>query len=136
MQEVFEPYYLAVYKVTPHEENKQFSLPWHGNTKKHSHAPPYFPQDPATVAAIVEKLKKVWPTEKVYINLTKKGTDTLSETLKNPKIINKKKYKLNNKTIESPEQENEDECIVKYLKKKDSFVKSFHLDHCEYNTAH
>ena len=59
----------------------------------------------------------------------------MSETLKNPKIINNRKYKLNNRTIKRPKQENEVECIVKHLKKEDSFVKSFHLDHCEYSTV-
>ena len=59
----------------------------------------------------------------------------MSETLKHPKIINNSKYKLNNKTIKPQKQENEVECIVKYLKKEDSFVKSFHLDHCEYSTV-
>ena len=87
------------------------------------------------MAAIDEKLQKGWSTEKVYINLTKEETDTLSETLKNPKIINNRKYKLNNKTIKPPKQENEVECIVKYLKKEGSFVKSFHLDHWEYSTV-
>ena len=37
---------------------------------------------------------------------------------------------MNNKTIERPKQDNEVECIVKYLKKEEGFVKSFHLDHC------
>ena len=69
------------------------------------------------------------------INLTKEETETLSETLKNPKIINNRKYKLNNKTINAPKQENEVECIVKYLEKEDRFVKSSHLDHCEYSTV-
>ena len=78
-------------------------------------------------------MQKGWSTEKVYINLTKEETDTLSETLQNPKIINSRKYKLNNKTIERPKQENEVECIVKYLKKEEK--KSFHLDHCEYSTV-
>ena len=27
LQKIFQPYYLAVYKVIPHEKNKQFSLP-------------------------------------------------------------------------------------------------------------
>ena len=80
-------------------------------------------------------MQKGWSTEKVYINLTKEETETLSETLKNPKIINNRKYKLNNKTINAPKQENEVECIVKYLEKEDRFVKSSHLDHCEYSTV-
>ena len=80
-------------------------------------------------------MQKGWSTEKVYINLTKGETDTLSETLKNPKIINNRKYKLNNKTIEPLRQENEVEYIVKYLKKEGRFVKSFHLDYCEYGTV-
>ena len=89
---MFEPYYLVVHKATPHEESKQFSLLQHGNAKD-PHAPSYFRQDPATVAAIDKKLQKVWSTEKVYINLTKEGTNTLSEILKNSKIINSRKYK-------------------------------------------
>ena len=121
LRKVFQPYYSVVYKVIPREENKQFSLPRHGNGK-HPHAPPYFRQDPATVAAIDEKLQEGWSIEKVYINLTKEETDTLSETLKNPKIINNREYKLNNKTIKLPKQENEVECIIKYLKKEDSFA--------------
>ena len=41
LQKVFQAYYLVVYKVIPSEENKQLSLPRHGNAK-HPHAPPYF----------------------------------------------------------------------------------------------
>ena len=55
--------------------------------------------------------KKGWSTEKVYINLTKEETDTLSETLENPKTISNRKYKLNNKTIKPPKQEDEVQCI-------------------------
>ena len=84
LQKVFQPYCLALYKVISHEENKQFLLPRHGNAKD-SHGPPYFRQDPANVASIDEKLRKGWSTEKVYINLTKEETDTLSETLKKNK---------------------------------------------------
>ena len=57
LQKVFQPYYLVVYKIIPHEENKHFSLPRHGNAK-HPHTPPYFRQDPASVAAIDEKLQR------------------------------------------------------------------------------
>ena len=56
---------------------------------------------------------------------TKEETNTLSETLKKTKIINNKKYKLNNETTEPPKKENKVECIVKYLKKKDSFGNLF-----------
>ena len=42
--------------------------------------------------------------------------------------MNNRKYKLNNKTIEQPKQENEVECLVNYLKKEDSFVKTLHFD--------
>ena len=86
LQKVFQQYYLVVHKVIPHEENKQFSLPRHGNAK-HPDAPSYFCQDPATLAAMDEKLQKGWSTEKVYINLTKEETDKLSETLKNPQKV-------------------------------------------------
>ena len=88
---MFQPYYLVVYKVIPHEKNKQFSLPRHRNAK-HSQETLYFRQDRVTVAAIDEKLQKGWLTEKVYVNLTKEETNTLSETLKNPNIINNRKY--------------------------------------------
>ena len=54
------------------------------------------------MAAIDENLQKGWSIEKVYLNLTKEETDSVSETLKNLKIINNRKYKLNNKTIELP----------------------------------
>ena len=91
MQKVFQRYYLVVYKVIPHEENKQLSLPRRGNAR-HPQVPPYFWQDPAAAAAIDEKLQKGWSTEKVCINLTKEETDTLPETLKNTKIINNRKY--------------------------------------------
>ena len=49
---------------------------------KLSQAPSYFRQNPAAVATIDKKLQKRWSTEKVYINLTKGETDTMSETLK------------------------------------------------------
>ena len=55
--------------------------------------------------------------------------------MKNPKIINNRKYKLNNKTIKPPKQENEVECIIKYLEKEDRFAKPSHLNHCEYSTV-
>ena len=54
--------------------------------------------------------------------------------MRNPKIINNRKYKLNNKTIKPPKQENEVECIIKYLEKEDRFAKPSHLNHCEYST--
>ena len=41
LQKVFQPYYLVVYKVIRHEENKQFSLPRRGNAR-HPQVPPYF----------------------------------------------------------------------------------------------
>ena len=63
--------------------------------------------NPATVTAIDEKSQKGWSTEKLYVNLTKEETDTLSQTLQNPKIINNRSYKLNNKTIEPSKQDNE-----------------------------
>ena len=69
-------------------------------------------------------MQKGWPTEKVYLNLTKEETDTLTETLKTPKIIINRKFKLNNKTNELPKQENGVECILKYLKKEGNYVKS------------
>ena len=50
--------------------------------------------------------------------------------------VKRKRNKLNNKTVEPSKQDNEVECIVKYLKKEDSFVKSFHLNCCDYSTAH
>ena len=55
--------------------------------------------------------------------------------MRNPKIINNRKYKLNNKTIKPPKQENEVECIIKYLEKEDRFAKPSHLNHCEYSTV-
>ena len=63
LQKVFQSYYLAVYKVIPHEEKKQFLLHRHGNAK-HLHALPYFWQDPATLVVIDEKLQKGWSTRK------------------------------------------------------------------------
>ena len=124
LQKVFQSFYLLIYKVIPHEENKQFSLPRQANAK-HPFAPPYFWQDPATVAATDEKLQLEWLNEKVHAKLTKEETETLSETLKNSKIINKRKYKLNNRTIKPPKQENEVECIVKHSKKRRQFCKLF-----------
>ena len=59
----------------------------------------------------IRNCKKGWSTEKVYINLTKEETDTLSEILENPKTISNRKYKLNNKTIKPPKQEDEVQCI-------------------------
>ena len=62
----------------------------HGRAK-HQRATPYFRQNLATVAAIEEKLQKRSSTEKLYINLTKEETNTLSETLKSQKKKRKKK---------------------------------------------
>ena len=60
---------------------------------------------------LMRNCKKGWSTEKVCINLTKEETDTLSETFENPKTISNRKYKLNNKTIKPPKQEDEVQCI-------------------------
>lgn len=38
-----------------------------------------------------------------------------------PKIIDNRKYKLNDKNIEQPKPEKNVECNVKHLKKEDSF---------------
>ena len=81
------------HRVIQHKEKKQFPLlrHWHA---EHPRTKPHFRQNPATVAEIEEKLQKRSSTKKLYINLTKEETNTLSETLKSQK---KKKKKRKNR---------------------------------------
>ena len=71
-------------------------MPRHGNAIN-SYAPPYYRQDPSVKTAIDQKLNQGWSTEKIYVNLTE-SESTLSETIKNPKVIDNRKYKQKKKS--------------------------------------
>ena len=127
----YNSYCLVIYKVN-RDKKETFITPRYGNAV-HSHAPSYYRQDPSVKTAINEKLNQGWLTEKIYVNLTE-SESTLSETTKNPKVIDNRKYKQKEKLKDISGTQSEAEIIVNYLKKDDDFVKSLNLIKDEYNT--
>ena len=107
-------------------------MPRHGNTVN-SHAPPYYWQDPSVKTAVDVKLNQGWSTEKICVNLTE-NESTLSETIKNPKVIDNRKYKQKEKSKNISGIQSEAEIIVNYLKEDDALVKSVNLNKDKYNT--
>ena len=72
--------------------------------------------------------------EKIYVDLVKREGTSLSETIRDPRVVSN--HKNNSKVRQAVHSEvkySETECIVRYLKMNDSFVKTFSLDHDQYS---
>jgi len=85
----YHSYYLVVYKVAGNETPGDFIMERRGNAS-HPHTPIYYRQDPTIVDKIDEKIKSGQYTDKIYVDLLD-DKDTLSETIKNPRIIENRK---------------------------------------------
>ena len=109
-------------------------MPRHGNAVN-SHAPPYYWQDPSLKTAFDEKINQGWSTEKIYVNLTE-SESTLSETIKNRKVIDNRKYEQKEKSKNISGKQLEAEIIDSYLKEDDAFVKSLTLNKDGCNTLY
>ena len=66
--------------------------------------------------------------------LKTESESTLSETIKNPNVIDNRKYKQKEKSKDISGKQSKAEIIVNYLKEDDAFVKSLNLNKDEYNT--
>lgn len=85
-------FYLVMYKWT--EGEKEFVTPQHGNAKKPTSSS-YFRRDPEVFNTINNLLDRGMSTDKIYSQMAHKNTNTVSQTVCNPKMIAKQQY--NNK---------------------------------------
>eukprot|EP00111_Clytia_hemisphaerica_P023467 TCONS_00069149-protein len=110
-------------------------MPKHGNAK-HSEAPLYYRHYPSINKEIDVGIEKGHSTAKIYRKLAKTETNSLSETIKNPKVIDNRRAvtTANAKQIqaEGPTPKTLGEAIVIYIKKPGSYSKQFFLTNKEY----
>ncbi|XP_066926362.1 uncharacterized protein [Clytia hemisphaerica] len=126
-EKAYHPFILVIYKAKVQDE--EFQMPRHGNATN-PNAPPYYRQDPTVIAKIDEKIAAKRSTEQIYVSLIDDEEDTLSETIRNPKVIENRKQKLKDKGAEKPKTSAEN--LLNYIKRDDAFTKSFTLTQSEF----
>ena len=127
----YHRYYLVVYKKTDCDQEIDFIMPRHGNAVNPT-APTYYQQDPPIKENINDSINNGKSTEQIYVELAEKDGETLSETIRNPKVFENRKYKINEKAVSENSGKTDAECIIQYIKKEGSFTKSFHLEQQHY----
>ena len=103
----YNSHYLIIYKVT-RDHKEAFVMPRHENDVN-SHTPPYYWQKGTP--------NQGWSTEKIYVSLTE-SESTFSETIKNPKVIDNRKYKQKNCKNISGKQSDAEITVNLFDKKK------------------
>ncbi|XP_022809025.1 uncharacterized protein LOC111346004, partial [Stylophora pistillata] len=84
-----KPYYLVIYKWT--EGEKEFVTQRHGNAKKPTSSS-YFCKDPEVFSTIDNLLDKGMSTDRIYSEMADRNTDTVSQTISDPKMIANRRY--------------------------------------------
>ena len=69
--------------------------------------------------------------EKIYVDLARREGKNLSETIRDPRVVSN--HRNNSQATHSKVKYSETECIVRYLKTNDNFVKTFSLDREQYS---
>ena len=122
-------HYLVFYKTTVKTDaNTQFLMPRHGNATSPD-APLYFRQDPLIKENINKGVDLGHSNKKIYVDLARREGTSLSETIRDTRVVSNRRN--NSKVKQATRSEvkySETECIVRYLKTNDSFVKTFSLD--------
>ena len=85
-----KPYFLVIYKWIGDGE-RDFLMPRHGNATNPTTSA-YFRKDEFLLSKVDNMLGKGLSTDKIYNNLTKQKTNTVSETITGPKLIDNRKY--------------------------------------------
>ena len=85
-----EPYYLVIYKWQG-EESQNFVMPRHGNASN-PHCGSYYRKDKLLKNKVDELIDSGKSTEQIYSELKKISSNTVSETVCSPKLINNRKF--------------------------------------------
>ena len=112
-----------------------FIAPRHGNATNPGTCA-YYRQDSSVNETILKRINLDQSNDRIYVDLASKGKNS-SETVKDPKVISNPKYasKEKNQNGADVNKDTDAECIVRYLKRNDSYIKSFHLDSEQYSAA-
>ena len=127
-------FFLVIYKWKGVEENSQFfEMPRHGNAKNPD-VPSYYRQDCSTRDEVDNLIEKGMSTEKIYTTLNKQSKFSVSETLKDPKFIDNRKYAKNRETVsELSGNSGEAQDIIHDIK-EDGFIKAVAFTKDDYIT--
>ena len=135
----YHHYYLMIYKTASQEEDAvvpAFIMPRHGNAIN-PWACAYYRQDSSVKETIDKRINLGQSNDRIYVDLASKEKNSLSETVTDPKVISNQKYasKEKNQNGADVNKDTDAECIVRYIKRNDSYIKSFHLDSEQYSAV-
>ena len=133
----YHHYYLMIYKTASQEEDAvapPFIMPRHGNATNPGTCA-YYRQDSSVKETIDKCINLGQSNDRIYVDLASKEKNSLSETVRDPKVISNQKYasKEKNQNGADVNKDTDAECIVRYIKRNDSYIKSFHLDSEQYS---
>ena len=133
----YHHYYLMIYKTTSQEEDAvapPLIMPRHGS-ETNPGACAYYRQDSSVKETIDKRTNLGQSNDRIYVDLASKEKNSLSETVRDPKVISNRKYasKEKNQNGADVNKDTGAECIVRYIKRNDNYIKSFHLDSEQYS---
>ena len=110
-----KPWYLVLYKWA--DGPKTFILQHHGNAMKPM-VSAYFRKDPVVSETIDEYLDQGLSVDNIYATMSKKGRQTVSETISGPKMIENRKLhqKAYKETWDTAEEHSEAESFISSFK--------------------
>ena len=113
------PFYFVMYKWCDGVA-REFILPRHGNASKPTSSQ-YFRKDPKLFGEVDGMLKQGLSTDQVYSGIARKKTDTVSEIISSPKLIDNRKLlmKKAESTCGKSESMSEAEEIISCLRSND-----------------
>ena len=108
-----KPYYLIMYRW-PGDKQKEFIVPRHGNaTKPTTNA--YYWRDPCVFTETDDMITEAMSTERIYSTMANKSSETVSETVNSPKVIDNRKLASKKSTEVEQQHHSEAEILVSSL---------------------
>ena len=104
-----------------------FIMPRHGNATNPG-ACAYYHQDSSVKETIDKRTNLGQSNDRIYVDLASKEKNSLLETMRDLKVISKRKYasKEKNQNEADVNKDTDAECIVRYIKRNDSYITSYH----------
>ena len=132
-------YYLMIHKTASQEEDAvvpPFIMPRHGNATNPGVCA-YYRQDSSVKETIDKRSSLDQSDDRIYVDLASKNKNSVSETVRDPKVISNQKYASEEKNQNGADvnKDTDAEGIVRYIKRNDSYIKSFHLDSEQYSAV-
>ena len=138
LQHAIMDFYAVIYKWKEGSCNNRgnFLMPRHGNAKRPT-VSPYYRQDPSLHKHIDGMIGDGMSSECIYSDLSHREATTVSQTIRDPKVISNRRYNAKHcgKSVdcEKGEEETEAQQIIKYVK-EDDFIRTVTFTKDKYYT--